>query len=47
MPQAVIEKIPLPVNSCRSRRDSLEIANQIRKFGVAGDTKQHVKVIRH
>ena len=30
MSQAVIEKISLPIDFCKSRRDSFEIANQFR-----------------
>ena len=47
MSQAVIEKISLPIDFCKSRHDSFEIANQFRKFCVAGTSDQHVQMIRH
>jgi len=47
MSQAVIEKISLPIDFRKSRRDSFEIANQFRKFRVAGNPDQHVQVIWH
>jgi hypothetical protein len=47
MPQAVIEKIPLPIDLADSRSDTLKVANQIRQIHLGRNTNQHMQVIGH
>ena len=43
----MVEIIALPLNNCRSRDDSFEIADDIRERCFAVDSDQQMKVIRY
>ena len=47
MPQSMIEKVPLPIDLCDSRRDPFKIADEFGKLGIARNANQHVQVIGH